>query len=205
MSSARLTFLALSPVLVPFLLAQPPQETQFASPSIVTLYARDDLQSSFDFRGGSAGGRVVRGEVRLDAAQIIYDVLEPGRISYGFTRDERVEILDLGDVSVPPEPRARDRAVEIPLSVVHTVCLTDSGFSIVSPGNDLDPFQSADRILGPPPPVGVRHIDPLLGHTYLVRVRRNRSSDDEFFKFRVIDLVPEHSLTIRWATVPRCN
>jgi hypothetical protein len=168
---------------------------------IVTLYANDDLQSSFDFRGGGPGGRLVGGEVRLDGAQIVFDVFAAGHISFGFTRDERVEVLDLGSVLVPPEPRARDRAEEFPISIFHTLFRDDNGFALVGPGGDPDPYGRADRILTAPLKQGMRHVEPFVGHTYLLRVRRNDTSADELFKFQVIGIVPEHSLTFRWAPV----
>jgi hypothetical protein len=204
MSSARLTLLALPTALVPlFLRAQ--ESAPAPSAGVVTLYAADDLLSSFDFRSGTAGGRLENGEVRLDSAQILFDKLVAGRLSFGFTRDERVEILDLGDATIAPEVRSRDRAVELPIAVFHTLRHTDNGFAIVAPGGDVDPYDSADRILGPPPTVGVHHIEPLVGHTYVVRVRRNQTSRDEFFKFEVIGLLPCHSVTLRWAVVPEGN
>lgn len=169
--------------------------------SIVTLYANDDLLSSFDFRSGSAGGRVFDGEVRLDAAQIAFGLFAAGQISFGFTRDERVDVLDLGPVVVPPRTRARDRAEEFPLSIFHTLFLADNGFAFVGPGGDVDPYDRADRILTLVPTQELRHIEPHVGHTYLLRVRRNGTSMDELFKFQVIGLLPEHSLTIRWARV----
>lgn len=169
--------------------------------SVVTLYASDDLLSSFDFRCGGPGGRVVEGEVRLDGAQIAFDLFVAGHISFGFTRDERVEVLDLGPVRLPPVARARDRAEEFPISIFHTLFRDDNGFAIVSPGGDPDPYSRADRILTAPLKQGMRHLEPRVGHTYLVRVRRNDTSVDELFKFQVIGLVPEHSMTIRWAPV----
>lgn len=166
---------------------------------IVTLYANDDLLSSFDFRSGSAGGRVFDGEVRLDDAQIAFDLFAPGQISLGFTRDERADVLDLGPIVIPPESRARDRAEEFALSIFHTLFLTDDGFAYVGPGGDVDPYERADRILTAVPSLGLRHFEPKVGHTYLLRVRRNGTSTDELFKFQIIGLLPEHSLTLRWA------
>jgi hypothetical protein len=65
----------------------------------------------------------------------------------------------------------------------------------------VDPHERADRILDTPPTWGLRHVEPVVGHTYLVRVRRNGTSTDELFKFLVIGLLPDHSLTMRWARV----
>jgi hypothetical protein len=166
---------------------------------IATLYAHDDLSSSFDFRNGSAGGRVWDGEVQLTQAQILFDVLAPGQISFGFSRDERVDVLDLGPLVVPPRVRARDRALEFELSIVHTLFLGPDGFAYVGPGGDVDPLPEAEALRTLPLKTGIGHVEPVVGHTYLVRVRRNGTSLDEYFKFEVIGILPGHSLTLRWA------
>ena len=59
---------------------------------LVTLYARDDLASSFDFRSGTAGGRVVDGEIRLTDAQLAYGAFLRDQLSFGLVRNERVDI-----------------------------------------------------------------------------------------------------------------
>jgi hypothetical protein len=169
--------------------------------AIVTLYAHDDLLSSFDFRDGAPGGRVIDGEVKLDAAQLAFDLFARGQLSFGFSLDERVDVLDLGAVVVPPQDRARDRAAELPMSIFHTLRRDDNGFVFVGPGSNVDPYEDADLILAVPPTRGLRHIEPVVGHTYVLRVRRNGTSVDELFKFLVIGLVPDQSLTMRWARV----
>lgn len=168
---------------------------------VATLLANDDLLSSFDFRSGGAGGRVVGGEVRLDDAQLAFDVFASGYLSFGFSRNERVDVLDLGPVLVPPQERSRDRAAEFPVSIFHTLFRDDNGFAYVAPGGDVDPYERADRILTTTPTTGIRHVEPVLGHVYLLRVRRNDTSVDELFKFQVVGLLPQHSVTIRWASV----
>lgn len=203
MSPARLSLLAL-PTLLASLLAGAGQDDGPPSGGVATLYAQDDLLSSFDFRSGGAGGRLEEGEVRLESAQILFDVLAEGQLSYGFADDERVEIVDLGDVTVPPEARTRDRAIEFPISLVHTLALRDEGFAYVRPGGDLDPYSPADVIRGAMPRAGIRHLEPRLGHVYVLRIRTDKSSVEEHFKFQVIGLIPGHSLTLRWARVPRC-
>src|SRR5262245_35382852 len=205
MNPVRLTFLTLPSVVASLAVASAVQESAppASSGGIATLYAQDDLQSSFDFRAGGPGGRVEDGEIHLEGAQILFDVLEAGRISFGFSHDERVDIQDLGDVTIRPQERSRDRAIEFPISIVHTLTLSDEGFAIVRPDGDLDPYDPADRIFGTMPLAGVRHVEPCLGHVYLVRVRRDKAgSHDEFFKFQIIGLIPGHSLTMRWSPVP---
>jgi hypothetical protein len=190
--------LSLPLALLPMLLhAQ--EDGEASSSGLATLHARDDLASSFDFRSGRHGGRVEQGEVRLDGAQIAFDVLAPDRISFGFVEDERVEVLDLGAFRIPPQARARDRALEFPLALIHTLFFDGVRFGFVGPGGDRHALDEADRILGGLPPERVRHVDPVVGHTYVVRVHREGlGAGDELFAFEIVGLVPEQSLTIRW-------
>lgn len=170
---------------------------------LITLYAGDDLQSSFDFRRARPGGQVLDGEVELQNAQIAYDVFAPDRISFGFVRDERVEVLDLGGIVVPPQIRARDRAGSFPISLFHTLARRGSSFYYLGPGGDPHAFDAADRILGGLPAPGLRHVEPHVGHTYLVRARlEGVGQADEFYKFEIVGHLPGHSLTLRWGRVP---
>lgn len=167
---------------------------------LVTLYAGDDLASSFDFRSGGYGAAVFDGEVLL-AGQIAYDAFAPGLLSYGFVRDEKIALLDLGALEVPPQPRARDQALEFPISLFHTLFLRGPSFYYLGPGGDAHPFQAADAIFEPLPPESLRHVEPELDHVYLLRVKRDKAREDELFKFQVVAKLPDHSLTLRWARV----
>jgi len=170
---------------------------------VVTLYAHDDLLSSFSFRTGTAGGRLEEGEVRLTEAQIAFDVLAPGALSYGFVRDERVELVDLGEVRVPPQARARDRSPELRASLFHTLFTTGTAFYYVGPGGDVHSYDRADDVLVGTAREGTRHVQPQVGHVYVLRVRRpGVGLRDELTKFEVIDLEPGRTLTLRWAPVP---
>jgi hypothetical protein len=171
--------------------------------ALFTFVAHDDLQSSLDLRQGRAGGRVEDGEIELEGAQLAFEVFAPDRLSFGFVREESVDVLDLGPVSVSPQPRARDGAEKFALGLFHTLFFDGARFWYTGPGGAEHPCERADRILGPLPPRGVRHLEPRAGHTYLVRLQREGlGSVEEFFKFQVVALLPGHSLTIRWAPVP---
>lgn len=167
---------------------------------LVTLFAGDDLASSFDFRSGTHGACVVDGEVLL-GGQIAYDAFALGQLSYGFVRDEKITLLDLGALEVPPQARARDRALEFPISLFHTLFLRGPNFYYLGPGGDAHPFESADAIFEPLPPESLRHLEPELDHVYLLRVKRDKAREDELFKFQVVAKLPDHSLTLRWARV----
>jgi hypothetical protein len=169
---------------------------------LVTLQAGDDLASSFDFRTGTHGAQVFDGEIEL-SGQIAYDSFAPGLLSYGFVRDEHAALLDLGALEVPPQARARDRALEFPVSLFHTLFLRGPNFQYVGPGGDVHPFEEANAIFEPLPAEALRHVEPELDHVYLLRVKRDGVRDDELFKFQVVGKIPGHSLTLRWARLAR--
>lgn len=172
-------------------------------PGIVTLWARDDLLSSFDFRSGGPGARVEAGEIVLDDAHMTFDVFAADMLSFGYQRDELVDILDLGEVYVNGRERVRDRAPKFAISLFHTLFLDGARFSYREAGGRVVRLDHANRIFATLPPEGLYHVRPQVGHTYLVRIRpRGPSAVDELAKFQVVDLEPGRSLTIRWAPVP---
>lgn len=182
--------------------AEPSEPAAQAPGGIVTLYARDDLACAFDFRTGKVGASILEGEVSLDHAQLLYDVFEPGFLSFGFTDRERVAVLDLGEVYVPPQDRATDRSLEYPVALFHTLFVDGPRFFYLGPGRSLHRFEDADRILGSTPREGLAHVAPVVGHTYVLRTKREGvGGTDELFKFHVVAIRPRESVTLRWARV----
>ncbi len=177
------------------------QDSQRQAPDpVVTLYARDDLRSSFDFRNGREGGRIVDGEILLDDAQIVFDVFQEGMLSFGFTRDERVRIIDLGPAYVPGLERATDHAPKFSVSIFHTLFLSGSQFSYLGATGRILRSKEAGPILDPLPGEGLYHVAPEVGHTYLLRAKHTGVSRSELLvKFQIIDVRPRRSLTMRWA------
>jgi len=167
---------------------------------LVTLLAGDDLASSFDFRSGGPGARVGDGEVRL-FGQLAYGRFAKGMLSHGFVRDEKLAVLDLGPLEVQPQSRARDAALEFPISLFHTLFLRGPNFYYRGPGGDAHPFSAADAIFDPLPAEELRHLEPEADHVYLLRVKRDGARQEELFKFQVVAEIPDHSLTLRWASV----
>ncbi|MEW6073846.1 MAG: hypothetical protein AB1726_14800 [Planctomycetota bacterium] len=169
---------------------------------IATLLVNDDLLCTFDFRGGGPGARIVEGEVVLDGAQIVFHAMLADRISYGFVRNELVRVLDLGDFFVPGLERAQDPAPKYPVSLFHTLRLEDSHFVYQGAGGRQHSCDAADRILAPLGEEGIEHLEPKVGHTYLLRAeRRGEPRPGLLVKLQVVDFQPGHSLTLRWARV----
>ena len=143
-----------------------------AESQVVTLYANDDLLSSYHFGRGTAGGRVEDGEIVLNDAQLAFHVFADDMISFGFLRDERVNVIDLGALYVPGDERAVDRAPKFALSLFHTLFKDGPQLSYLGAGGNRLRHKEANRILGPLPPEGLYHIEPRVGHTYLLRAMR---------------------------------
>lgn len=178
------------------------EDTHDQGSRLVTLYAHDDLLSSYSFRDAAAGARVVDGEIDLTRAQVVFHVLEENTLSYGFVGMEAVNIIDLGDVLIGGFPRARDRAPKFALSLFHTLFLDGSRFSYLGAGGKVRRYGPAQKILNPLRPEGLHHIEPIVGHVYLLRSKQSGVSvPHEVVKFQVVDLQPDHSLTLRWAPI----
>ncbi len=198
--SALCALLFASSALQPPALRTPAGPAQSPAGGVVTLFANDDLLSSFDFERGSAGGHVLDGEVTLDDAHIAFDVFERNSISFGFRRDAFVSVIDLGAQFVSPFERAQDAGVKIPASLFHTLFLDGRRFSYVGPGGKVERLRAASRIFDPLPPEGMYHVPAVLGHTYLVRFRGfDTRGDGSLAKFQVVDYRPGSRMTIRWA------
>jgi hypothetical protein len=177
-----------------------PQDSA-AQGGIVTLYAHDDLLSTFSIHTGGAGAQIVEGEVRLDDAQLAFDLFAEDMFSFGFISDELVNVVDLGPQVVEPHRRGQDIAPKFPVSLFHTLYLDGAKFSYAGPGGTLLRHSPAERILDPMPRHGMYHVQPVVGNTYLLRSNRSGGSSraDELVKFVVVDFQPGHSVTLRWA------
>ena len=169
---------------------------------LVTLFAADDLACSINLRTGEYGGRIVDGEVALDRAQLLYDVFAAEMLSFGFAHDEVVNVIDLGPLMVPDQTLANDVSLKFPISVFHTLTVEgkrlvyqDAGGAFVRLREGGDIFKVAPR--------GLRHLEPTVGNTYVVRFERLRGEDrgDRMAKFQVVEHRPGESLTLRWQSL----
>jgi hypothetical protein len=191
LSSGLLVLLATGP--------SAPQAEPDADDGLITLYADDDIASSFSFREGRHAARVERGEIALDDVQLVYDVYAEDALSYGFARDELVAVVDLGEVYVPEFQRATDPALGFPLSVFHTLFRDGPHFAYVNNAGKTVRIRQADRILNTIVSTELTHFEPKLRHTYLIRFRsRTKRAYDQVAKFQIVEVVPGERVTLRW-------
>jgi len=168
---------------------------------IVTLLARDDLQSSFNFRQGTFGARINNGELLLDNAQLIFHTFRESMLSYGFVRNEFVSVLDLGNLVVPGIELSTDNAPKPPLSIFYTLFFDGVAFKYQGPSNQTYRLSEAQALVAAIPSPGISHFEPQMGHTYLLKVQRRIGygpASPQFFKFLVIDFEPNHHVAFRW-------
>ena len=178
-----------------------PQQSGSSGNGLVTLYARDGLLSSVNFRSGGAGGSIVDGEIDLNGAHLAFDVFEPGMLSFGFSALERVNVMDLGPQFVEPLRRRQDLAPKLDVSLFHTLFLDRSRFSYIGTGGTLERIAAAEEIFQPLPRQGVYHVAPIMGNTYVLRANGRDSSrgNELIVKFLVIDVQEGRSVTLRWS------
>jgi hypothetical protein len=177
----------------------PPQEV---GGGLLTLYAGDDLRSSFSLRQGGNAARIVDGEIDLDGVHIVFDVFESDMLTFGFLKNERVNVLDLGPVYVNEVSHATDRSPKFPISVFHTLYVDGGRFAYRGPGDSLERHEPADWIFDTMPGRGYYHLEPVEGHTYVIRTKRMGVGEREMLgKLQIVDFRPGHSLTIRWSRI----
>lgn len=190
-------------VLVPAPAAPGPEGEPVAG-GLATLWTHDDRAAAFGFTAGSAdgAGRIVGGEIDLADAQLVYGAFEPELLSFGFRHDQLIDVLDLGDLYIAPRERAADESLQYPISVFHTLFLERSRFGYLDIDGRTVRLRAADSLLGVLPDTGLRHLEPLVGHVYLVRWRpRTGRGPDRIAKLQVVAVHPGESLTFRWALV----
>ena len=170
---------------------------------VVTLWAKDAPRASFDFVRGEYGGRIEDGQFLLDGAQVAYDVLEKERLSFGFSFNQSALLVDLGDIRVPKVSNSHDRGPKLDLSLYHTLGLRRGRFVYKGPFNKSYDQSDARKILRSHPRLGVQHVEPQLGHVYLLRFRPNyrRRKTEYLLKFQIVDLEPGRRLSFRWASL----
>jgi len=168
---------------------------------VVTLYANDDLLSSIDFRTGGPGARLADGEIDLRGAQLVYHALRANHLSFGFVYDELAEVVDLGELFVTPDARVLDDAAKFPISVFHTLFLDGGRVAYRDARGRTVRLPEGLRILGPLVTDGTRHVEPRVGHVYLLRTRDRSAAagKDRLVKLEVVDHEPGRTLTLRWA------
>jgi hypothetical protein len=170
---------------------------------LVTLWAHDDLRAAFSFERGEFITEIRDGELILDEAQIVFDLLEFDHLSYGFYYNEEVQIVDLGDFRVPPYERPQDLSPKPDLSVFHTLFLDGNRFHYRGPIRKSYRLKEADAVLGSFPSPHTTHFIPEVGSVYVMAFKPRGSSAGEAnaFKFQVVDYRPGRSLTLRWSKV----
>lgn len=184
---ARLLCLALAVLAVPAL-TPAPQQQRSAGP-IVTLRAQDAFTSALNLATLKHTGHIQDGELILDDAGLAFGVYEPGKLSFGFRRDEAALLVDLGPLKVPGVTTTSDIAPRPDVSAYNTLRLADAKVIYNKPVNKIMRSTEGQMIFGNYPVEGAQHITPVAGHVYLLRNRdpKAKGAGERIVKFLVLE------------------
>ncbi|GJM45313.1 MAG: hypothetical protein DHS20C21_21550 [Gemmatimonadota bacterium] len=163
---------------------------------IITLTAMDDLTCSFSFAGGRFGD-IREGRLFLDETEMLFDRYQADRLSFGYVRDMRVNLVDLGDERIGTGDKPGDRAPRTPISVYHRLFLDGDRIKYLDAYGNAKAHRLAQKVLHQFGPEQTIHIEPRIGHTYLLRYRTSFGAS-ETVRFRVLDHEPGRYVTLRW-------
>lgn len=165
---------------------------------IVTLYRHDPLGAAFSFTQGGYGGQVRDGQLFLDGSQLVYGGFEEGHLTVGFSADEPANVVDLGEVPVPPVLLSQEATARFPVNVFATLRV-DGRRLVYQPANGSNVrLGSGNEVFGVPQRV-MQHFAPVPGHCYVARFQQTRGGRrDTYVKFVVVEHRPNESVTLRW-------
>jgi hypothetical protein len=172
---------------------------------VLQLSAYDDLRASVDFEGATYGASVDGAQLDLTRAELSYGQFEQGMLSYGFRDKEQARIVDVGDFRVPAKRQVRDAAPRPPMSVLHSLTLDNRQVTYRAPVDKRLNLREAALVTAILPDSEMRHIQPRLGHVYLLRYRGVPEVGDAWGRvvaFQVTEMVPGQSVTVRGRMLP---
>jgi len=169
---------------------------------VVTLLAADDLNVSYSFEEGQHG-EIVDGRLALERTQVLYDRYKPGHLSFGYVRDEKLSLVDLGYERVEAGHQPTDLAPRTPLGVFHSLFIDDGRFYYLDASGLRHHHPVAQKVLRQFPPEIITHVEPQLGATILIRYRTRAMpfKQTSVVKMQVIDVEPGRYVTLRWEFV----
>ncbi|MEZ6017677.1 MAG: hypothetical protein R3F49_21390 [Planctomycetota bacterium] len=168
---------------------------------LITLYQHDAVGSSLSFQRGEHGGRVSEGQVDLSQAQLVYGAFATGLLTVGFSADEAVNVVDLGELLVEPISLAQDAAMKFPISAFSSLSVSGRKLVYQPAGGSFVRLGAGNEVFGVPQR-GLVNFEPKLGHCYALRYQRTRGDRrDVLAKFQVVEHRPGESVTLRWANI----
>lgn len=176
-----------------------PVQTVPAGSQLITLRGHDTLTAAWDDRAGSYVTALNQGELDLGRASLAYGILEEGKLSFGFRLRERATLVDVGDFRVKPLVRPRDIVPKPAVSVISTLRLERNNIQYMAPVGRWLELKEASPVLGRLKSEGVQHIEPEVGHTYLLRYAFDGS--ESIVAFHVVEHVPGERLVLRIKTL----
>jgi len=179
-----------------------PVQEQATKGGLITLWAGDETRTCLDLDTGAYGTRVHDGELILDDTELVWNLFQSGQISVGYVGDTATSYVDLGDLYVSSLRDPRAQSPKPDLSIFHTLHVEKGAVVWNGPPGKVYRSRDAGGILRSTPGAGVKHFTPLVGHTYVLRIRGfGRRRGDRAYKLHVVDIRPGHTLTLQWSVL----
>jgi hypothetical protein len=193
----RAGLIFVSVVLSVLVIAARPLPVQAASPNgqLVTLRAHDSLTAAWNDRTETYVTTINQGELDLGQATLVYDILQGGQLSFGFRLRERAKLVDVGDFRVAPLVRPRDIVPKAGVGVINTLRVQRNNIQYLAPVNRWLNLKEGDAVVGRLESEGVQHVEPELGHVYLLRYVFDGS--ERVVAFHVVEHVPGERVVLR--------
>ena len=165
--------------------------------SVVTLWARDPLASSFCLSDGVYGASFQNGEVRNRCSDLVFEVYKRGMFSVGAEGARHGAIVDLGTAEELQRRYGYEETVGGGQGFA-SIRRQDGKLVILKKRREatVQPLQEADRLQAT---TALASAPVLPGHVYVLRlVDQHDKQFDRVAKLIVLAHSPGESVTLRW-------
>jgi hypothetical protein len=156
------------------------------------LLPNNPLRHSYDFLRADYGAVLQENEVRNAGSHIDYGTYIPGELRVGIQGGERGIILDLGP----------DDTIAAKLGVVQTIGKGQGFAHLTMTASTRLSIPEADSLFSLDPSVpdhDYNHVQPHIGHVYILRIRDQHDSDfDLIVKLTPVYLAPRERIAFQW-------
>lgn len=155
---------------------------------VVTLYAFDEMQSTFGFVSNSFGYANINGRYHNKTSHIGYHRWRANSLTVAIEGSDSASVRDIGD------PRDYDHNV----SIFHSIAWTGVKFDLSEVGYSKTKSRVSMEL--PEPTASTLSFDVNIGHIYIARLVTTMNSQRIHIPLvlRVLSSIPGQSVTFRW-------
>jgi hypothetical protein len=166
--------------------------------ALITLYAADTTTAAMDFHMGNPGSIIQDHEVRNRNSHMAFGVYGANAFVIGIQGGDKGYLVDLGSSTELAERYQYAETVgnnqgfaSIRFVDGELVIRSDNHDNKLQPLGINEALASQDR--------NAKQAPVVYGHVYVARVQRDENpAKDLYAKFKVVEFIPDQSVTIRW-------